>query len=126
MASLHPFDPITPGEIQLAVRILESAFPGVSLRYKRIDLQEPAKNEVIPYLEAERRGDIRPRKPARLLAAMFHRLDNGSFYKALLNADTKSVVSAKEMPKGVQVGLSRNPKKKRRFPLTGLPGPDRC
>lgn len=103
MATLHPFDPITPGEIQLAVRILESAFPGVKLRYKRIDLQEPTKHEVVPYLEAERRGEPRPPKPARLLMTLFHRLDNGSFYKALLNADTKSIVSAKELPKEVQV-----------------------
>lgn len=103
MASLHPFDPITPGEIQLAVRLLESTFPGVKLRYKRIDLQEPVKHEVIPYLEAERRGEPRPRKPARLLMVMFHRLDNGSFYKALVNADTKSIVTAKELPKGIQV-----------------------
>jgi primary-amine oxidase len=103
MASLHPFDPITPGEIQLAVRILESAFAGVKLRYKRIDLQEPIKQDVIPYIEAERLGKPRPRKPARLLMVLFHRLDNGSFYKALLNADTKSVVYAKELPKDVQV-----------------------
>lgn len=103
MASLHPFDPITPDEIQLAVRLLESTFPGVKLRYKRIDLQEPAKHELIPYLEAERRGSPRPPKPARLLMAMFHRLDNGSFHKALLNADTKSIVTAKELPKGIQV-----------------------
>jgi primary-amine oxidase len=102
MTSLHPFDPITPGEIQLAVRILEAAFPGVKLRYKRIDLQEPTKHETIPYLEAERLGKPRPRKPARLLMAMFHRLDNGSFFKAILNADTKSIVSMKELPKDVQ------------------------
>jgi len=107
MASLHPFDPITPGEIQLTVRILESAFPGVKLRYKRIDLQEPTKHEVVPYLDAERRGEPRPPKPARLLMALFHRLDNGSFYKALLNADTKSIVSAKELPKDVQVSRHR-------------------
>ena len=103
MVHPHPFDPITPGEIQLAVRILEAAFPGVKLRYKRIDLQEPTKHEVIPYIEAERLGKPCPRKPARLLMALYHRLDNGSFYKALLNADTESVVLAKELPKDVQV-----------------------
>lgn len=106
MTSLHPFDPITPGEIQLAVRILESAFPGVKLRYKRIDLQEPTKHEVIPFLEAERRGEPRPRKPARLLMALFHRLDTGAFHRALINADTKLILSAKELPKDVQVGFT--------------------
>ena len=52
MMALHPFDPITPAEIQLAVKILEAAFPGVSLRYKKIDVNEPLKKEVVPYIEA--------------------------------------------------------------------------
>lgn len=103
VAGLHPFDPITPGEIQLAVKILEAAFPGVPLRYKKIDLQEPIKKDVIPYIEAERLGKPLPPKPARLLLTLFHRLDTGVFYKAVLNAGTKSIVYAKELPKEVQV-----------------------
>jgi len=100
---LHPFDPITPGEIQLAVRVLQAAFPSVPLRYKKIDLQEPIKADVIPYIEAERLRQPLPPRPARILLAYFNRLDNGSFYKALLNADTRSIIYAKEMPKEVQV-----------------------
>lgn len=101
--SLHPFDPITPGEIQLAVRVLQAAFSGVPLRYKKIDLQEPIKADVVPYIEAERLRQPLPSRPARILLAYFNRLDNGSFYKALLNADTRSIIYAKEMPKEVQV-----------------------
>lgn len=103
MAALHPFDPITPGEIQLAVKILEAAFPGVSLRYKKIDVNEPLKREVVPYIEAERLGEPLPAAPTRLLQVLFHRLDNGAFYKALLNAGSRSVVYAKQLPKEVQV-----------------------
>lgn len=103
MTALHPFDPITPGEIQLAVKILEAAFPGVSLRYKKIDVNEPLKREVVPYIEAERLGKPLPTAPTRLLQVLFHRLDNGAFYKALLNAGTRSVVYAKQLPKDVQV-----------------------
>lgn len=105
MATLHPFDPITPGEIQLAVRILEAAFPGVTLRYKRIDVQDPIKKDVVPYIEAERLGKPLPPKPARLLLVMFHRMDSGAFYKGLLNADTRAVVSMNEMPKEIQVSV---------------------
>lgn len=105
MASIHPFDPITPGEIQLAVKTLQSAFG--SLRYKRVDLQEPAKQDVAPYLEAERLDKPLPQKPPRLLQALFHRLDNGAFYKALLNADVRSIVYAKELPKEVQVSTNQ-------------------
>jgi primary-amine oxidase len=99
----HPFDPLTPQEIRLGFRILQSAFPGVQIRINRIDLQEPIKKDVIPYIEAERLRKPLPPKPARLLYAYFHRLDTGACCKALLNVDNASVVYAKELPAGVQV-----------------------
>lgn len=103
LAQLHPFDPITPSEIKLAVKVLEGTFPGIKLRYKRIDVHEPPKKDVIPYIEAERLRQTLPLRPARVLYTLFHRLDNGAFFKALINADKKSVIYAKEMPKHVQV-----------------------
>ena len=102
-ASLHPFDPIRPQEIRLAARVLEAAFPGVKLRYNRIDIHEPIKKDVVPYIEAERLRKPLPSKPARLLYSYFHRLDTGACCKALVNADTASVVSIKVLPEGVQV-----------------------
>ncbi|OJJ42956.1 hypothetical protein ASPZODRAFT_104276 [Penicilliopsis zonata CBS 506.65] len=100
--SPHPFDPIQPAEITLAVRILEAALPGIPLRYKRIDVNEPVKKDVIPYIEAERLRMPLPPKPTRVLYVMFHRLDTGAFLKALLNADTKSPIFIKELPREVQ------------------------
>jgi primary-amine oxidase len=102
-ASPHPFDPIRPQEIRLAVRILEAAFQGVKLRYNRIDIHEPIKKDVIPYIEAERLRKPLPPKPARLLYSYFYRLDTGAWCKALMNADTASVIFVKELPEGVQV-----------------------
>ncbi|PYI20636.1 hypothetical protein BO86DRAFT_78323 [Aspergillus japonicus CBS 114.51] len=98
----HPFDPVTPREIRLAVRVLENAFAGVELRYNRIDIHEPIKHEVVPYIEAERLGQPLPRKPTRLLYSYFHRLDTLECCKALINADTASIVSTKVLPKTVQ------------------------
>ncbi|OQE02644.1 hypothetical protein PENSOL_c002G07687 [Penicillium solitum] len=98
----HPFDPITAAEIQLVVQILQKNFPNVPLRYKRVDIQEPIKKEVVPYIEAERLSKPLPEKPSRLLYALFHRLDDGSFYKALFNADKKTIIYAKQLPKHVQ------------------------
>lgn len=99
----HPFDPISPEEIKLAVRILEATFPGVPLRYKRIDINEPIKKEILPYIEAERLRRPLPSPPARLIYALFHRLDTGAFYKAVLNAGSHTIVYAKELPREVQV-----------------------
>jgi primary-amine oxidase len=102
---VHPFDPVRPEEIRLGVRILEAAFPGVPLRYNRIDIHEPIKQDVIPYIEAERQGKPLPPRPARLLYSYFNRLDTGVCLKALMNADTRSLIYAKELPEGVQVRL---------------------
>jgi primary-amine oxidase len=112
----HPFAPISPEEIKLAVRILEATFPGVPLRYKRIDINEPIKKDIIPYIEAERLRRPLPTPPARLIYTLFHRLDSGAFYKAILNADKRSIVYAKELPREVQVGtkLLRNLNQSRR------------
>ncbi|KAL2807864.1 copper amine oxidase [Aspergillus granulosus] len=101
----HPFDPLAPQEIRRGFRILQSAFPGVQIRINRIDLQEPIKKDVIPYIEAERLRKPLPPKPARLLYAYFSRLDTGAYCKALLNVDNASVIYAKELPAGVQVPM---------------------
>lgn len=100
---LHPFDPLTPEEIQLGAAILQRALPGAPLRFKRIDVLEPIKKDVVPYLEAERRGTVLSAKPPRLLFSYFHRMDTLGFFKAVLNADTKQPVYIKELPKDVQV-----------------------
>ncbi|KAK2796672.1 hypothetical protein FQN51_009113 [Onygenales sp. PD_10] len=102
MSPPHPFDPLRPDEVNLAVKILQASFPGVKLRFKVIDVQEPIKREVVPYLEAERLGTPLPAKPTRFIHALFHRLDTRAFLKALINVDTKSIVSVKELPKDVQ------------------------
>lgn len=103
--SAHPFDPISSAELQLAVQVLKAAFPGVRLRFKVIDIREPIKKDVIPYLEAERLGKLLPEKPARIIHCLFHRLDTQAFIKALVNADSKTVISAVELPPTVQVCL---------------------
>ena len=95
--SRHPFDPISLEEIRLAAKVLESSFPGVNLRFKVIDVQEPIKKEVVPYLEAERLGKPLPAKPTRLIQCLFHRLDTKAFMKALVNADKGTLVNAREL-----------------------------
>ncbi|KAH6975115.1 amine oxidase [Ilyonectria sp. MPI-CAGE-AT-0026] len=102
LATIHPFDPLTPGEIKLAVSILENALPGAPLRYKRIDILEPIKKDAVPYLDAERQGSPLPKKPARLLFCYFHRKDTGGFFKAVVDVGAMKPVYIKELPKDIQ------------------------
>lgn len=125
----HPFDPITPNEISQTVKLLRRNFEGTQLRFKLIDVNEPIKIDVIPFLEAERLGQKLPPSPTRLIQALFHSkfprvlylylhaflglaklklaellgLDTGVFYKALLNIRADKVVLLKSLPKEVQV-----------------------
>ena len=71
--ALHPFDPITPNEIRRATATLRRHFPGVQLRFKVIDLQEPRKAEVLAFLEAERLKESSGPRPTRRIHALFHR-----------------------------------------------------
>ena len=98
----HPFDPLQPQEIEAAVRLLRASFPDVSLRFKTLDIQEPIKNDVIAYIEAERTGKPLPDPPARIAYCLFHRLDNHAFLKGLINLHTGEVISLKELPKTLQ------------------------
>ncbi|KAL2205797.1 hypothetical protein CC79DRAFT_1349212 [Sarocladium strictum] len=98
----HPFEPLQPDEIQLAVRLLRAEFPDVQLRFKTLDIQEPVKEDVIPYIEAERTGQELPAVPDRIVYSLFHRMDNHAFLKGVVNLGLQTVISVKELPKGVQ------------------------
>lgn len=99
----HPFDPLRTDEIELAAEVLKKSLPGTRLRFKAIEVLEPRKQDVIPYIEAERNGTPLPEKPARLVYSLFHRLDSGAFMKALLNLDRGELLSIKELPTDIEV-----------------------
>lgn len=60
-AHVHPLAPINSNEIQNAVALIASQWPkGQDLQFKLVTLQEPAKDEMVPYLEAEFHGGKLP------------------------------------------------------------------
>jgi len=57
-ASIHPFAPLSASEIKLASALIRGEWPGkTELQFKVITLEEPAKANVIPVLEAEAKGE---------------------------------------------------------------------
>lgn len=70
--SPHPFDPITAEEIRSAVAIVRDEFKHIELRFNLIDVNEPIKKDIIPYVEAERLGQQLPAPPLRLIQCLFH------------------------------------------------------
>ncbi len=100
----HPLRPLEAAEIDLAVSLLQQAFPDADLRFKVMDLQEPSKRELVPFLEAERTGAPLPAKPPRILYALFNRLDTGAFLKGLVSITDRQVVRTAEL-RDVQVSI---------------------
>ncbi|KAL6411909.1 primary-amine oxidase [Ilyonectria robusta] len=86
----HPLDPLHADEIAQVVAILNSTHTS-KLRYKVITLEEPPKNDLIPYLEAERLHLDLPTPPNRMAYVYFHTLDDKAFHRAVVDLTANSV-----------------------------------
>ena len=57
----HPLCPITASEIKSAADLIKGRWPSkTDIHFKTITLEEPAKAELVPYLESEHRGSRLP------------------------------------------------------------------
>lgn len=73
-SKIHPLAPIDATEIKQAVSYVRSQWPAeTDLHFKCITLQEPAKKEVVPYLEAEVSGVALPQIDRRVLITYYIR-----------------------------------------------------
>lgn len=56
-SSTHPLGPLSKSEISHASALIKSQWPeGTKFQFKIVTLLEPPKDELAPYLEAERAG----------------------------------------------------------------------
>ena len=56
--ALHPFDPATAAELELAVKVIRKQYPeGVELHFKAGGLEEPPKAVMKNFLAREHRGE---------------------------------------------------------------------
>jgi primary-amine oxidase len=84
----HPLAPIDSQEIRQAVSFVRAQWPAdTDLHFKSITLQEPAKTEVIPYLEAQLAGQSLPKIDRRVTVTYYIRKTN-KFHEAVVNLST--------------------------------------
>ena len=58
----HPLCPIAASEIKRSAELIKACWPArINLQFKSISLDEPAKAELVPYLDAEHRGSRLPK-----------------------------------------------------------------
>ena len=73
-AAAHPFCPLTAKEISWTAELIRMQWPqGTNLRFNVITLDEPAKREMIPYLQAEHIGQSPPHIDRRAFVAYYIR-----------------------------------------------------
>jgi len=87
----HPLAPIDAREIKQAAASVRSQWPAdTDLHFKSISLQEPAKTEVVPYLEAQIAGQSLPKIDRRVTVTYYIRKTN-KFHEAVINLSTGTV-----------------------------------
>ena len=70
----HPLAPLSAQEIQAASSLIYNQWPeNTDLQFKVITLNEPAKAEMVPYLEAEFQGQRLPSIDRRVMVAYYIR-----------------------------------------------------
>jgi len=98
-STVHPLAPIDATEIKQAVSYVRSQWPAeTDLHFKCITLQEPAKKEVVPYLEAEASGASLPQIDRRVLVTYYIR----KTVRHHLYSDVISILttSTEQIPRG--------------------------
>ncbi|CVK86044.1 probable copper amine oxidase [Fusarium mangiferae] len=94
-ASPHPFDPLSPEEISRASRIVRPHFGGHDPNFRVITLLEPAKKEMITYLEKEHLnqpiGHV-PTRHARVEASIKAETEGNHLFELIVDLDADKVV----------------------------------
>ncbi|KAK6373511.1 hypothetical protein LTS17_008003 [Exophiala oligosperma] len=93
----HPLDPMRPEEIWLASQILRKARPGEQVVFRIINLQEPSKSMLLPYLEAEHLRQTLPQRPCREAMVQFFSGTSEHFYEVVVDLERASIVSEKDL-----------------------------
>ncbi|KAL1586008.1 hypothetical protein WHR41_04737 [Cladosporium halotolerans] len=87
----HPLAPVSADEIKQAVSFIRAQWPAdTDLHFKCITLQEPAKAEVVPYIEAEANGQSLPGIDRRAMVTYYIRKTN-KFHEAVVNLTAGAV-----------------------------------
>ncbi|PPJ59462.1 hypothetical protein CBER1_02401 [Cercospora berteroae] len=89
--NLHPLAPLDRNEINNAVSLVRAQWPeGTDLHFKTIMLQEPAKADMVAYLEAESQGSHLPAIDRRVFVTYYLRMTN-KFHEAVANLSTQVI-----------------------------------
>ncbi|KAG7120857.1 Copper amine oxidase 1 like protein [Verticillium longisporum] len=93
--SIHPFEPLTPSEINETTNILKKSWPADKLFFRAITLAEPPKKDMIVFLDDEQSSPgsgARPPRQTRVQVFIEKLL-----HEIIVNLDQQAVASNKEL-----------------------------
>ncbi|KAF4871783.1 Copper amine oxidase 1 [Colletotrichum siamense] len=93
---LHPLDPATAEEIQVATDLVKNLFYGIPLHFKAAGLDEPPKQEMIAYLKAEHAGEPLPEIPRRIFAIWYIKR-SPRLFEGVIDVTNKRVIQHEEL-----------------------------
>lgn len=92
---VHPLAPISSDEIQRSVSLIHQSWPtDTNFQFKAVTLQEPAKAETVPYLEADFHGGDLPHIDRRAFVAYYIR--NTVCFNVILNRYSRTLICVAE------------------------------
>ncbi|PSN70367.1 copper amine oxidase [Corynespora cassiicola Philippines] len=94
----HPLDPATAKEIENATSQIKNLFYGIPLHFKAAGLDEPPKQELKAYLEAEHSGKPVPDLPRRIFAIWYIKR-TPRLFEGVVDVTNNQVLSYKELPR---------------------------
>ncbi|KAL6405285.1 copper amine oxidase [Ilyonectria robusta] len=100
--TVHPLSLLSATEIELATATLRAYMKDTEINFRKLDLQDAPKKELIPYLEAERLRKPLPTAPSRFVRTLIRRLDTLTFHVASIRLSPPEVVSVEDMPEHYQ------------------------
>lgn len=107
----HPLAQLRAEEIEIARQVVTKARNGYLLLYRDIFTQEPAKTELIPFLEAEHAGKLTDEtlRPPRLAKVQYDIIGNDgshAYTESLVDINTRKEVSHRIFDKELQPALT--------------------
>lgn len=98
----HPFDPLSPEEIQKAASIVRPCFAGQDPNFRFITLKEPLKRDMIAFLDSQQNGTAsqtaRPARQARVqVIASPTPKEASQLFELIVDLDEQSVVKLENL-----------------------------
>lgn len=96
----HPLDQLTVQELQTCVDIIVKQHKGKKLHIKSVNMEEPPKSLVVPYLQAEKSKLPLPHIP-RIGYALYYVMDDKRAEELWIDLDENKIIKYNTLPKGV-------------------------